>query len=769
MLMILHYLKIAWRNLLKYRTQTAVNVVGIAVGFACFAFANLWMHYEASFDRSYKGADRMYLVYTQSLLGSSGQMLQMPYPLSTLMKKEFPEVEAACAFIRNYRGSMEMVGNSQVKIPSIQLDSCFMQMFGIRILSGTEDFMHTEGQAALTESTARKLFGTTDILGRELNRNGYESTVCAVVSDLPHSNFSFGMIEWGAYVNKWQNIWFSSSCQIVIRLRPGVSPAQMEEKFHAYAKQTENVNHKMLEHVRLMPLSEVRQAPFNDERLVNFTYLVLFASAGGLVILCSLFNHLTLFLSRMDIRRRELSLRRVCGSTGRQLFALLATEYLLLILLAGFLGLVFVELCGSSFRRLSGVTGGIYAESFFYFAVVLVFSLFLLLPFVFHYGSLRPTGVQRRFSGKGMIVVQLCIGLLAVFCTAVLIKQLHYLRQTDLGWERHNIAAIAHFYPENAREDIAARIRQMPCTEEVLTGYDGLLPDGAQAVTSIGWEGMPADLEPMELREGCMDSTLASFYNIRLVEGEMLRPEEKSDKIMLNESAVQKMGVANPIGMRISYSGLSGSGIVVGVVRNCHTSAPTIPVIPMLYVAHSQWVEGRQILIKYHEGHWPELRHRVDSLFTQYYPEVDYWLVNVMDEYNAYLKAESLLLHLLTFVSIVCILVSAFGIFSMITLSCERRHKEVAIRKVNGARVGDILGLFAREYLSLLAVAAVVAFPVGYVLMKRWLESYVEQTSLSWWLYAVIFFGMALLVALCIGWRVWRAANENPAEVVKRE
>ena len=157
------------------------------------------------------------------------------------------------------------------------------------------------------------------------------------------------------------------------------------------------------------------------------------------------------------------------------------------------------------------------------------------------------------------------------------------------------------------------------------------------------------------------------------------------------------------------------------------------------------------------------------AYLKEHYPEVNYQLVNVMDEYNAYLKAEHLLMRLLAFVSTVCILVSAFGIFSMITLSCERRRKEVAIRKVNGARVGDILSLFAREYLLLLAAAAVVAFPVGYVLMKRWLESYVEQTPLSWWLYAVIFLGMALLVALCIGWRVWRAANENPAEVVKRE
>lgn len=237
---------------------------------------------------------------------------------------------------------------------------------------------------------------------------------------------------------------------------------------------------------------------------------------------------------------------------------------------------------------------------------------------------------------------------------------------------------------------------------------------------------------------------------------------------MLNESAVRLMEITDPVGMTVTYYG-GEKATVVGVVRDFHITAPTIPVQPTLYVRQFNWISGGDILLKYHEGAWLELRHRVDSLFAKDYPEVNYQLVNVMDEYNAYLKAEHLLMRLLAFVSTVCILVSAFGIFSMITLSCERRRKEVAIRKVNGARVGDILGLFAREYLLLLAAAAVVAFPVGYVLMKRWLESYVEQTPLSWWLYAVIFLGMALLVALCIGWRVWRAANENPAEVVKRE
>ena len=133
------------------------------------------------------------------------------------------------------------------------------------------------------------------------------------------------------------------------------------------------------------------------------------------------------------------------------------------------------------------------------------------------------------------------------------------------------------------------------------------------------------------------------------------------------------------------------------------------------------------------------------------------------------MQSEYLLLKLLSFVSIVCILISAFGVFSLVTLSCEQRRKEIAIRKVNGAQIGDILSMFAREYIYILIIASVIAFPIGYVLMKQWLQSYVEQTSIDAWIYLVIFAGIAFIIAICIGWRVWQAARQNPAEVIKNE
>ena len=768
--MIAHYLKIAWRNLLKYRMQTVVNVIGLAVGFACFAFANLWMRYESSFDSRYDAANRMFLIYTETSIEAGGISSHVPYPVSTLLKKEFPEIEAACAFTRYSTAELRVEDQPALEAVSMMLDSCFMDMFDVRVLTGTYDFFYSDEKVALTERMARKLFGTTDVLGRTVTCNDKESTVCAVVSDLSHSNFSFDFIHEGSYFRRWQDVWYNGGFEVVVRLAPGVSSQSMEEKFRAYAGKVDDLNCKTVGRLRLMPLSEVRQASFNKDRLVSFFYLRLFAAAGGLVILCSLFNHLALFISRMEIRRRELALRRACGSSGKGLFAMLTTEYSLLILLSGFFGFVLVELLHPLFQQLSGVEGSVYGNSLLYFLIVLLLSLMLLLPFVFRYSSLRP---ERRKSGqqmKVMIGIQLFISLLAIFSTVVLMKQLNYLRQTDLGWERHNLAAFTFVYPDTSKDEIVGHVRQMPFVRQVLTGYWGLLPEGARGTVTIDWDGKPSDWKMRDIRMACMDDTLAAFYDIQLATGQFIRQDGGNNQVMLNESAVRAMGVTNPVGMVITYSQeQKEKATVVGVVRDFHITAPTIPVQPTLYVNRFGWMDGNHVLIKYHEGSWPELRHRVDSLFASDYPEVKYNLVNVMDEYETYLKYENLLMRLLAFVSTVCILMSAFGIFSMVTLNCERRRKEMAIRKINGARVKDILGLFAREYLWLLGIASAIAFPVGYILMKRWLENYVEQIPLSWWLYMVIFLCMALMIALCISWRIWRVAKENPAEVVKRE
>ena len=166
---------------------------------------------------------------------------------------------------------------------------------------------------------------------------------------------------------------------------------------------------------------------------------------------------------------------------------------------------------------------------------------------------------------------------------------------------------------------------------------------------------------------------------------------------------------------------------------------------------------------------WKDFEQKVGNIIKETYPETHIQLTNTEEEYNKYLTSEKALLRLLSIFSLVCILLSIFGIYSQIVLTCEQRRKEIAIRKVNGAKVSDILSMFAKEYTWLLIIASGITFPIGYTIMKHWLESYTLQTPINWWIFASIVIGIAGIIAMSIGYRVWKAANENPADVVKSE
>ncbi|UVP00882.1 ABC transporter permease [Bacteroides sp. BFG-257] len=772
--MIQHYFKIAFRNILKYKTQSIISILGLAVGFTCFALANLWIHYEMTYDAYHEGADRMYILCKESVFGVNGYSTSMPYPASTLLKNDFPEVEAACAYTRWVQKVDLKANDCTVETNNIQADSCFMKMFNISILAGSRDFMYSNDKIALTEDMAMRLFGSTDVLGKEVkNYNDDTLTICAILSNLDHSNLSFGYWEQGEYFRRWQNDWSNGSFEIIIKLRKGTDPIAFQKKLAANETKADPRDpRRVFEEIRLMPLNEYHYSSINRNQSFQFYYLILFSVAGGLVILCSLFNYLSLFITRMRIRGREIALRKVCGSSIGGVFILLSVEYLYIILLSGVLGMAFVETALPAFRKLSGISGNIYGESLLYFAGILLLSLLLLVPFAIRRSSTRNTGNKYALR-KLSITFQLMIGILVTFCIIVMMKQIYYLTNTDLGWERKDIASINLLYPDNDFEAIADKIKQFSCTREVVSGHCCLLPQSSGlSQTFTNWDGKEDAVKSIDMRCLWNCEKTVSFYNLKLLAGEMVKSTE-TNKIMINESAVKALGMSDPIGKKLYQQ--TQASTIVGIIKDFHITAPTEPVQPYVLVARDILkgmgfsIGKGQILIKFHDGKWKELKNRIDSMFTYEYPEVRYRLYNTEEEYAGYLKSEDALIKLLSFVAMVCVLIVAFGIFSLITLSCEQRRKEIAVRKVNGATIRDILIMFVKEYMLLLVIAGVIAFPVGYVLMKRWLENYVEQTVISAWIYFAIFGGIMIVIFACIGWRVWQAARQNPAEVIKSE
>ena len=477
------------------------------------------------------------------------------------------------------------------------------------------------------------------------------------------------------------------------------------------------------------------------------------------------------------MRKRELALRKVNGSSNGGLLTLLLTELVLLLILSSGIGLVLIELILPTFKRLSQIYEG---ASFFYIEVfVYILSLIAVTvgfaSLLIRYISKRTllSNINKKsnlhLSGwfyKSSILFQLFIGIAFVFCTLVMMKQLNFLLNTkELGIERHNVGAVVYCSENVPFKEI---LEQMPAVTKYLSGFQTPIPKMYFSTFRIKeWEGKTTDSEQyIDLEDETINQEYADFFGVEVLEGSMLDEKDGKNMVVINEAAVKAFGWTQPVGKKIDK--LGRHYIVKGVIKNISYNAPIHPVAPAMFFLPDNTGRGG-IIFKVKEGTWNVVSEKIKAEVNKVNPNAELMLSNMEEVYDTYMKSERTLCQLLSIVSFICIAIAVFGIFSLVTLSCQQRRKEIAIRKVNGANIGIILNLFFREYLLLLVFSSFFAFPLGYVMMKHWLENYIKQTPIEWWLYAVIFIGMGFVIFLSIIWRVWKAAQQNPAEVLKGE
>lgn len=762
--MILHYLKVAVRSLLKYKVQSLMSAVGLAAGFVCFALSMIWIRYELTYDDFHRGAERIYMISKKDIFAEKGYSHYQAYPLGEALRETFPEVEDAAAF-NNRTIWVEVEGRESAR-KFMEADTAFVRMFDVRLLEGSWSFLHNTDEVALTEEAALSLFGTREVLGKSLKMGRDEQKITALITGWgEHSNIRYDIM---GGVGKDDMVWNVNIFTVCLRLREDVDAEAFAGKLEEHDFNPDGG--VWAKGLRQEKLTRCHYTLLKDENSIALTYIQLFAAVGAGVIFMALINYFSLMVTRIRIRTRELGLRVVCGSSKAGLSLLFGTELTVLMLASGFLGMTFIEWTDPKFCELSQVTEGVMTSSAGYFVLILIVSLLLAAILIARYtrrslvtvlqGNARPGGRGIGIHQWG-IGIQLFFTLLVVFALSVLFLQLHYLKTTDIGFERDGKAT---FLLSN--EQMLHELRELPYVHEVREDMFSLLPDyGGASIRLDDWEGKASNQEPIEALVIDQDRTFLDFYGIRLLAGHCRF--DAPDEIIINEAAAKALGWADPVGKK------AGRFTVTGVFKDVHTTSPTVPVKPMMLVGRNNALgvkAGGMVVIRFDESHADDLKAFYNDWMTKHMPPQYHMpLRTANDFYEDYLVSEYALSRLLVFVSLVCIVISLFGLYSHIVLACERRRKEIAIRLVNGARVADILALFVREHLLLLSGASIVAFPVGYVLMRHWLERYVEQTPIAWWIYVGIFAVMALLISLCIGRSVWRAANENPAEVVKRE
>jgi len=777
--MLKHYLKIAFRNLWKYRVQNLIGIIGLAVGLTCFALSVLWIRYERSYDGFHEDAGQFYLVRNKSGITNSGVSNITPYPLASYLKETFPEIEDACN-TSSSEVEIEVDGITH-KVFQDRADSSFLRMFHIELIAGNLDFIIPGSKnIAITEELSKTLFGNADPLGKQITISQTEKTVCAVVKGWPkHSNFYFQLLT----PNSPMPLWYVSMCHTLVKLKKGTDEATFAKKIYDHKVERDGAN---FTNILLTSLTSLRYNDPITEPEIEHSYILLFALAGGLVVICSLFNYLTLFVSRFRMRVKELALRIVYGAAGASLFVLLSVEFFITLIISLLSGLLLIRLSLDSFRQLSDVNmsiSSLYGESLLYIAAIILLSLFVffLMVAAFRLQSLQAsiTRMRNNVFRKTSVILQLIISIGFIFSTVVIMKQIYFLRNTDIGFDYKNTAYISLF-PEVDINVLEDQLRQISEITETLTNHNAIIPTGITSFMKLPkwWEDMPATYDDSQ-NIGLIPTSEAymDFYNFRLAEGEFLTDHSPTEHIMINEATVKLFGWKQPVGKTFKFSLDSNSVVltVKGVVKDFYIAAPTIPPGPVIFrynyerPSSMMMVRGAtRILIKYHDGRWADCKGKIEQLAKQEYPHAaSFRIYNAEETYNDYMKSEVALLKLLGFVSFVCIIISVFGLFSLVSLTCEERRKEIAIRKINGASVRNILTMYFKEYFMLLAISAVIAFPAGYLIMKRWLEHYVKQTSISVWIYLSILLILGIIIILCVGWRVSKTSRENPAEVIK--
>jgi cell division protein FtsX len=436
----------------------------------------------------------------------------------------------------------------------------------------------------------------------------------------------------------------------------------------------------------------------------------------------------------------------------------------------------------------------IYKETlFFAFILYVTTLLFCALPIYYfrrktlyaHLHGKMDKSFRNVFQ-KIVLVSQIVMSAIMIVATTVIFLQVRYLQNQSLGLNPHNIYTIHSWVGQSSDlSPLAEKLKQLPSVDKIAITHGNFFPnctyDGYMEVKEEG----VIDPNPPYIRHCFTDARLFEMAEIRLIEGRYLRPEE-THEVVINETAKRLLGEKGKLGNQMSGRTIAGTQVdghtIVGVVADCYTESPLLPANPMIYRnimdrdGFSDYMKGYgriTITFKLKEGviqkneDLEKLNEEINDLakdMQNVSPFISSWEKSYIADF---LNSEKNLAKLFSIVSIICLLISIFGIYSLASLTCEQRRKEIAIRKINGATMKDILNLFFKEFFLLLGIALVIAFPIGYYAMSLWLEQYTRRVPMGLPLFLTVALSLALVIVASIFLRVWRAASANPAEVVK--
>jgi len=786
-----NYLKTAWRNLINTKFYSALNIVGLTIGLAVGMLILIWVQDELSYDRFHSKADSIYKVNASIGTGASKQVWGgVPGPVAAFALKEVPGVVSAVRVVTSYDYSVFRYKDKLLKEDFGKVsyvDDAFFTMFDFKLLKGNVKTPFPNDQSIIiTESTAKRYFGSEDPIGKILTGDSKDPyTVSGVLADFPTNSSVGGDILFSMNVKKkqytgkdfWKSMdqdWGNYYTTTFLQVRPDASTKAIADKLtdihmknQPGIKPTDGV-------FQLQALKDIHL--YNpDGTSAGIQIVKIFSIVAVLILLIACINYINLSTARSMLRSKEVSVRKIIGAERSQLFMQFIIETVLCFSIALVLAFSLIYAVMPVYNSISGKQ--MHFDLFnanVWQVIVLTIIATLVASSIYPallLSSFKPiNALKGKVAGAGnatfrkiLVVCQFAFSVGLIIGTLIINKQLQYIHSIQLGYDKEHVFSLPMRAMQDHYEAIKAELLSHIEIKGISTGNTSVII-GNGSTSDTDWDGKASDVSLL-ISPFDMDKDFIGMFKLKFAAGTgFTGAKSDSAHYILNETAVKLAGIKDPIGKRFKLHNTDGT--IIGVVKDFHFASLKQTIEPAIFSYRpSSW----QMFVKTTGKDAPAAIKLVEKYWKQYNANFPYEYSFLDDAYNEMYKSEQHTSALFNIFAGIAVFISCLGLFGLATYTAQIKVKEIGIRKVLGASVGDITTMLSRDFLVLVVLAIVIASPIAWYAMNKWLMDYAYRAEINWWLIVVAGGGAIIIAFATISLQAVKAALANPVRSLRSE
>lgn len=792
--MLRHYFKTAWRNLKKNKIFSVINISGLALGIACSLLIFLWINDERSTDNFHEHKKEIYQVYERNFSdGKVDANYATQGLLADELKRQISEIKYTSGFEKCTAPGTLSVFSSQdknIKKDGYFASNDFFKMFSFPVIAGSRDnALNEPNTIAISKDMAIYFFQTPQNAVNKSVRlnNENDLKITAVFENIPgNSSLQFDFIRcWNDFIkeNKWTSNWGNTDPQTFVQLNPGAASGQVESKIKDFVYRYQQKDKSFIMELGLQKFTDkYLHADFKNGRPDGgrIEYVSIFSIVAIFILIIACINFMNLATAQASGRSKEVGMRKVAGAYRSSLIIQFISEALVFTFFAVVIALSITTLALPYFNTLTGKHISLPVQDWKFWISIFLFMCITGIisgsyP-AFYLSSFDPIKVLKgktQFNGgavfirKGLVIFQFALSILLVAGMIVIYKQMDFIQTKNLGYDRENLLYIpiegtmtknySTFKTEALKISGIVNVSKMRNSPTQIEHH----------VTGISWLGKPSGLT-VPFADGVVGLDFVKTLHLKLQDGRDFSDSFGNDSTsyILNETAVNKIGWKNAVGKTITFG--SHQGTVIGVLKDFHFNSLHQNIEPLILRLDENWPWGN-ILVRVQAAKTKNVINELGALYKKMNPAFPFTYQFSDEEFSKLYKSESVVSRLSDCFAFIAVFISCLGLFGLSAFSAAQRIKEIGVRKILGASVSDILVLLYGNFLKLICIAMLIAFPLAWIVMNNWLKDFAYRIDISIW-YFVFAGAITLFIAfVTIGHQALKAARANPAKSLKTE